>query len=70
MPVQLAADEVPVEELARRRGVRPVESADEMARPGLLDSHEEWEESWLAFTLPGVQAWRELMGLEPRTGGL
>ena len=36
-----AADEVPVEELARRQGVRPVESVDDMARPGLFGSDEE-----------------------------
>ena len=34
----------PVEELARRRGVRPVESVDDMARPGLFESDEEWQE--------------------------
>ncbi len=44
VPVPPAADEVPVEELARRRGVRPVESVDDMARPGLFESDEEWEE--------------------------
>ncbi|MGO8887915.1 MAG: hypothetical protein ACLQI7_30395 [Streptosporangiaceae bacterium] len=38
-----AADEVSVEELASRQGVRPVESVDDMARPGLFDSDEEWE---------------------------
>ena len=44
VPVPLAADEVPVEELARRQGVSAVESVDDMARPGLFDSDEEWEE--------------------------
>jgi hypothetical protein len=44
VPVPPAADEAPVEELARRQGVRPVESVDDMARPGLFDSDEEWEE--------------------------
>ena len=44
LPVPPTADEVPVEELARRQGVRPVESVDDMARPGLFDSDEEWEE--------------------------
>ena len=44
MPAPPAADEVPVEELARRQGVGPVESVDDMARPGLFDSDEEWEE--------------------------
>ena len=44
VPAPPAADEVPVEELARRQGVRPVESVDAMARPGLFDSDEEWEE--------------------------
>jgi hypothetical protein len=41
---QPTADEVPVEELARRQGIKPVESVDDMARPGLFDSDEEWEE--------------------------
>ena len=41
----LAADEpVPVEELARRKGVRPVRSVDDMARPELFESDEEWQE--------------------------
>ena len=35
---------VPVEELARRKGVRPVESVDDMARPELFESDEEWQE--------------------------
>ena len=33
-----------VEELARRRGVQPVASAEDMARPGLFDSDQEWNE--------------------------
>lgn len=37
-------DEVSAEELARQQGVRPVESVDEMARPDLFDSDEDWEE--------------------------
>ena len=40
----LAAGEVPVEELARRRGVRPVTSVDDMARPGPFDSQQDWDE--------------------------
>jgi len=40
----LAADEVPVEELARRQGVQPVTSVDDMARPGLFDSDQDWDE--------------------------
>jgi hypothetical protein len=36
-------EEVAVEELARRQGARPVESVDDMARPGVFDSDEEWE---------------------------
>jgi hypothetical protein len=40
-----ARDEhVSVEELARRQGVRPIESVDEMARPDLFASDEELEE--------------------------
>ena len=37
-------ESLPVEELARRKGVRPVESVDDMARPDLFDSDEEWQE--------------------------
>jgi hypothetical protein len=35
---------VPAEELARRQGVRPVASVDELARPGLFESDEELDE--------------------------
>jgi hypothetical protein len=35
---------VSVEALARRQGVRPVESVEDMARPGIFASHEELEE--------------------------
>ena len=44
MPEWGDAGHVPVEELARRQGVRPVESADELTRPGLFESDEELEE--------------------------
>jgi hypothetical protein len=39
-----AEDEVPTEELARRQGVKPVESVDAMARPELFESDEELDE--------------------------
>jgi hypothetical protein len=35
---------VPVEELVRRQGVRPIESVEEMARPGTFESDEELDE--------------------------
>jgi hypothetical protein len=35
---------VPIEELARRQGVGPLESVDRLARPGLFESDEEHEE--------------------------
>ena len=38
---------VSVEELARRQGVRPVESVEDMARPGIFESDEELED-WLS----------------------
>jgi len=44
VPWRSGPDEVPVEELARIQGVQPVESVDNMARPGLFDSDEEWDE--------------------------
>ena len=33
-----------MEELARRQGVRPVTSVDDMARPWLFDSNQDWDE--------------------------
>src|SRR5215471_18381399 len=36
-------DHVSIEELARRQGVEPVESLDDLARPELWDSDEEYE---------------------------
>ena len=36
LPVPPAANEVPVEELARLQGVRPVESVDDMAATSLV----------------------------------
>lgn len=43
VPPQHSADELSTEDLARWQGVRPVESVDDMARPGPFDSDEEWE---------------------------
>ena len=39
-----ANGEAAVEELARRQGVQPVASVDDMARPGLFDLDQEWDE--------------------------
>jgi hypothetical protein len=39
-----APGHVPAEELARRQGVRPIESVDELARPGLFESDDELDE--------------------------
>lgn len=36
--------ELPLDELARRRGVRPVRSVRDMARPGVFESDEELED--------------------------
>ena len=38
-----SAGHVPIEELARRQGVQPVESLDDLACPELWDSDEEYE---------------------------
>lgn len=35
---------VPVDELARRQGVAPLTSADELAEPGMFESDQELEE--------------------------
>jgi hypothetical protein len=37
-------DFIPVEELARRQGVRPIISIDELAVPGAFESDEELDE--------------------------
>lgn len=42
-------EQVPVEELARRKGVRPLRSVDELACPGIFESDEELAE-FLDFT--------------------
>lgn len=39
-----AEDDLPIEELARRQGVKPVVSLDELAQPDLWRSDEEYEE--------------------------
>ncbi len=35
--------ELPIEELARHQGVKPITSVDELAQPGLWESDEEYE---------------------------
>jgi hypothetical protein len=44
LPEWGTAEHVPVEELARRQGVRPIKSVDELARPDLFESDEELDE--------------------------
>jgi hypothetical protein len=44
LPEWSAAEHVPVSELARRQGVGPVVSVDELARPDLFESDEELAE--------------------------
>ncbi|MGD0604181.1 MAG: hypothetical protein ABSA53_11345 [Streptosporangiaceae bacterium] len=39
----LVAGDVPVEDLARRQGIQPVTSVDDMARPRLFDSDQDWD---------------------------
>lgn len=40
----LVEDDVPVEELARRQGVQPVKSLDELAQPDLWESEQEFDD--------------------------
>ncbi len=40
VPEWPSSKHVPAEELARRKGLRPIESVDELARPGLFESDE------------------------------
>jgi hypothetical protein len=45
LPEWPTADEhVPVEELARQQGVRPLASADDLVEPGMFESDEELNE--------------------------
>lgn len=37
-------DDVPIEELARRQGIRPIASVDELAEPDTFESDAELEE--------------------------
>ncbi|MFF3853348.1 hypothetical protein [Micromonospora sp. NPDC002575] len=44
VPEWPTAEHVPAEELARRQGIRPVASVDDLARPGLFESDEELDD--------------------------
>ncbi|MFI5927982.1 hypothetical protein ACIA3K_18580 [Micromonospora sp. NPDC051543] len=44
MPQWPEAEHVPAEELARRQGIRPVTSVDDLARPDLFESDDELDE--------------------------
>jgi hypothetical protein len=44
MPGGPADEPVTLDELARRKGIRPVESVDDMAQDGVFSSDEELEE--------------------------
>jgi hypothetical protein len=44
LPEWPSSKHVPAEELARRQGIRPIESVDELARPGTFESDEELDE--------------------------
>ena len=44
LPNWVFEDHVPVEELARRQGVKPVTSLDDLARPDLFKTDEELDE--------------------------
>jgi hypothetical protein len=44
LPVWPTAEHVPAAELARRQGVHPVNSLDDLARPDLFESDEELDD--------------------------
>jgi len=60
-------EHIPVEELVRRQGVRPVKSVDELAVPGLFESDEELDE-FLAFTYAARRAPENNAGSSPEEG--
>jgi hypothetical protein len=43
-PKRPSSKHVSAEELARRNGLQPIESVDELARPGLFESDEDLDE--------------------------
>jgi hypothetical protein len=43
LPTWPVDEAVPVEELARRQGVEPVGSVDDMTRPEVFGSDQEWQ---------------------------
>lgn len=44
VPERSATEHVPVAELARRQGIRPIKSADDLANPDVFESDEELDE--------------------------
>ena len=44
LPEWPSSKQVPAEELARRQGIGPIKSVDELARPGTFESDEELSE--------------------------
>ncbi len=44
LPEWPSSKHMPAEELARRQGVRPIKSVDDLARPDLFESDEELDE--------------------------
>ncbi|WP_422754090.1 hypothetical protein [Micromonospora sp. WMMD708] len=44
MPEWPTAEHVQAEEIARRQGVRPIASVDDLARPGLFESDDELDD--------------------------
>ncbi|WFE49047.1 hypothetical protein [Micromonospora sp. WMMD1155] len=44
IPEWPTAEHVPAEELARRQGIRPIASVDDLARPHLFESDDELDE--------------------------
>jgi hypothetical protein len=58
LPEWGTAKHIPAAELARRQGVRPVESIDDLARPDLFESDEELDE-FLAMVYASRHAGRE-----------
>ncbi len=43
-PGRWAAEEIPTDELAKRQGVEPIGSVDELAQPDLWESEQEYQD--------------------------
>jgi hypothetical protein len=57
LPEWPSSKHVPAEELARRQGIEPISSVEDMFRPGTFESDEELDEFLADLYAPRRAAW-------------